>query len=157
MSKQDLECAILFADIAGSTRIYQTLGDERAQACITACLTRLTLIASRHEGVLIKTIGDEIMCRFPTADAALQAACAMHESLRDDPPPSELPVNVRIGTHYGPVILELNARPGLAVQLANRAGLRPRLTAVDDTWRPDRPFEERITLAREIASSGKLA
>lgn len=65
--------------------------------------------------------------------------------------------DVVVDARYGPVILELNARPGLAVQLANRAGLRPRLTAVDDTWQPDRPFEERITLAREIASSGKLA
>ncbi len=31
----------------------------------------------------------------------------------------------------GPLILELNARPGLSIQLANRAGLRLRLDAID--------------------------
>jgi hypothetical protein len=36
-----------------------------------------------------------------------------------------------IDAHLGPVVLELNARPGLAIQVANRAGLLPRLTAVD--------------------------
>ena len=120
MSKQDLECAILFADIAGSTRIYQALGDDRAQVCVAACLTRLTEIAARHEGVLIKTIGDEIMCRFPSADAALRAACAMHEMLRDDPPPCALPMSVRIGMHYGSVILEAGDVFGDAVNVGAR-------------------------------------
>ena len=38
----------------------------------------------------------------------------------------------------GPVVLELNARPGLAIQVANRAGLLPRLRAVDERVRPGR-------------------
>jgi class 3 adenylate cyclase len=159
MSKQDLECAILFADIAGSTRIYQTLGDERAQACITACLTRLTLIASRHEGVLIKTIGDEIMCRFPTADAALQAACAMHESLRDDPPPSELPVNVRIGTHYGPVILEAGDVFGDAVNVGARlvdiAKAMQIITTDETVQRTSGPLREKARLVDRASLPGR--
>ena len=39
--------------------------------------------------------------------------------------------DVVLDAKLGPVILELNARPGLAIQLANRAGLLPRLDAVD--------------------------
>jgi len=120
MSKQDLECAILFADIAGSTRLYQAIGDERAQASVTACLARLADIAAGHDGVLIKTIGDEIMCRFPMADDALNAACEMHESLRDAPIPGDLPISVRIGTHYGPVILEGGDVFGDAVNVSAR-------------------------------------
>jgi class 3 adenylate cyclase len=120
MSKQDLECAILFADIAGSTRLYQTLGDERAQAAVTACLTRLTEIAAQREGVLIKTIGDEIMCRFPSADAMLQAACEMQESLRADPVPGAGAMSIRIGAHYGPVILDDGDVFGDAVNVGAR-------------------------------------
>src|SRR5262249_36023857 len=120
MSKQDLECAILFADIAGSTRLYQVIGDERAQASVTACLARLAASAAGQAGVLIKTIGDEIMCRFPMADDALNAACEMHESLRDAPIPGELPISVRIGTHYGPVILEGGDVFGDAVNVSAR-------------------------------------
>lgn len=51
----------------------------------------------------------------------------------------------------GPVVLELNARPGLSIQIANRAGLRPRLDAVERTWQADRSVSERVALGRSIA------
>jgi alpha-L-glutamate ligase-like protein len=51
----------------------------------------------------------------------------------------------------GPVVLELNARPGLAVQLANRAGLEPRLLAVEHSWKADMPLAERLLLGQRIA------
>jgi alpha-L-glutamate ligase-like protein len=60
----------------------------------------------------------------------------------------------------GPLVLELNARPGLAIQLANRAGLVPRLQEVERRLRPDLPWAERIALGREIARrarGGELA
>ena len=59
--------------------------------------------------------------------------------------------DVVIDAARGPVILELNARPGLAIQLANRAGLRPRLDAVDATWQPERSLDERLALGRDLA------
>ena len=59
--------------------------------------------------------------------------------------------DVVIDAARGPVVLELNARPGLAIQLANRAGLRPRLDTVDATWQPDRSLEERVALGRDLA------
>jgi alpha-L-glutamate ligase-like protein len=51
----------------------------------------------------------------------------------------------------GPLVLELNARPGLAIQIANRAGLLPRLREVDRRVKPEQSFAERIELGREIA------
>ncbi|UCF68937.1 MAG: alpha-L-glutamate ligase-like protein [Acidobacteriota bacterium] len=53
----------------------------------------------------------------------------------------------------GPVILELNARPGLAIQIANRAGLMPRLDAIERTWQAGRSVEERVALGRDVARS----
>jgi hypothetical protein len=50
------------------------------------------------------------------------------------------------------MILELNARPGLAVQIANRAGLLPRLNEVEEKWQPGLPVSERIALGRSLAS-----
>jgi alpha-L-glutamate ligase-like protein len=58
--------------------------------------------------------------------------------------------DVVIDAARGPVILELNARPGLAIQLANRCGLRPRLDLVDATWQPSRSVEERVALGRDL-------
>ena len=48
--------------------------------------------------------------------------------------------DVVVDAHRGPVILELNARPGLAIQVANRAGLLPRLRAVDARVRAGAPL-----------------
>ncbi len=59
--------------------------------------------------------------------------------------------DVVVDAARGPLILELNARPGLAVQVANRAGLLPRLRAVDAAFREGRTPAERIAVGREIA------
>jgi alpha-L-glutamate ligase-like protein len=59
--------------------------------------------------------------------------------------------DVVVDAARGPLILELNARPGLAIQLANRAGLMPRLRAVEEQWRAGLSLAQRIALGREIA------
>jgi alpha-L-glutamate ligase-like protein len=66
--------------------------------------------------------------------------------------------DVVIDARLGPAVLELNARPGLAIQLANRAGLGPRLDAVDDALGPWRRGERndlsiaaRVAVGREVA------
>ena len=53
------------------------------------------------------------------------------------------------------MILEMNARPGLAIQLANGAGLLHRLAAVDALAAVARPLAERIELGRGIAGRGR--
>jgi alpha-L-glutamate ligase-like protein len=40
-------------------------------------------------------------------------------------------VDVVIDANQGPMLLEANARPGLAIQIANNTGLTPRLKAID--------------------------
>jgi alpha-L-glutamate ligase-like protein len=68
--------------------------------------------------------------------------------------------DVVIDAHHGPLVLELNARPGLAIQIANRMGLVPRLRAVDERVRPGLGWPERIALGCEIARlarDGELA
>jgi len=63
-----------------------------------------------------------------------------------------LGADVVIDALGGPMILELNARPGLTIQLANAAGLRPRLEAVDARlgW-PQRDGEQRLPVAERVA------
>jgi alpha-L-glutamate ligase-like protein len=40
-------------------------------------------------------------------------------------------VDVVVDVDHGPMLLEANARPGLAIQIANNLGLAPRLAAID--------------------------
>jgi len=114
------ECVILFADIAGSTRLFETLGDLEAQRIVARCLDTLSDIARRKGGRLVKTIGDEIMIVFPDADAAVGAAIRMHRTLGEDPPVPSVAVAVRIGMHAGPAIVEPADVYGDVVNVAAR-------------------------------------
>jgi alpha-L-glutamate ligase-like protein len=62
-----------------------------------------------------------------------------------------------VDAQRGPVLLEMNARPGLMIQLANRAGLLPRLRAIDREIAPGRSAAERIALAVSIARRAESA
>ena len=42
-----MECAVLFADVAGSTALYEVLGDERAFALVEGCLSTMSACTSK--------------------------------------------------------------------------------------------------------------
>jgi adenylate cyclase len=114
------ECAVMFADIAGSTALYETYGDLQAQFIVSQCLTKMSNICAQHSGVLIKTVGDEIMCRFPGPDDAVRAAQRINQTLENDSASSKIKLSVRIGLHYGQVIERDADVYGDAVNLAAR-------------------------------------
>ncbi len=58
-----------------------------------------------------------------------------------------LGVDMVIDRHLGPLILELNARPGLNIQIANNCGLRPRLDAIDRDYDPEASVADRADYA----------
>jgi hypothetical protein len=60
------------------------------------------------------------MCTFPDVTAAIEAACAMQAAIEKQRPGGEHPVYVRIGFHYGEVILEGGDVFGDAVNVAAR-------------------------------------
>lgn len=119
-SQQTRMMAVLFADICGSTALYDQLGNEAALNMITRTLNLLKQEVARHQGTLIKTIGDEIMCTFPNALRAAQAARAMHLVVDAEKPGGEHPIAVRIGLHFGDVILKANDVFGDTVNVAAR-------------------------------------
>lgn len=122
MPSQTSDLAVMFADISGSTRLYERLGDDRARQLVADTLALLSEITGRYEGTVIKEIGDEIMCTFGSASQAAAAACDMQESLEElneaeDRSPR---VSIRIGMHHGPAILENDDVFGDAVNIAAR-------------------------------------
>ena len=115
--------AILFADIAKSTHIYESLGDQVAKNLIDASLSLLADVTAKYRGTVIKTIGDEIMCTFPTADDAVEAAIEMHQTLGDMPFPENPGYgspNIYVGIQFGKVIKEGGDVFGDAVNVAAR-------------------------------------
>ena len=118
---RDLEVAIVFADVVGSTQLYDKFGDTKASETVALCLDVMKDATYQFNGTVIKTIGDEVMSTFETVDEAMGAAVRMQSRVTTETRRNEgIPVSIRIGCHYGPVVQEQNDIFGAAVHTANR-------------------------------------
>jgi class 3 adenylate cyclase len=116
--------ALLFADVSGSTTLYEKLGDRAALDAVEAVVALLRRSVDAHRGHVVKTIGDEVMACFPDADAAMQAASDMQTRVSALPAFGETRLGIRVGFHHGAVIEENGDYFGDAVNTAARmAGL----------------------------------
>src|SRR2546427_10397322 len=71
------QSTVLFADVSGSTQLYQVAGDTTAHGAISGCLELMRKAVEAARGRAVKTIGDEVVALFPRADAAVAAAPKM--------------------------------------------------------------------------------
>ncbi|MDJ0779805.1 MAG: adenylate/guanylate cyclase domain-containing protein [Gammaproteobacteria bacterium] len=113
-------CAIMFVDISGSTRMYEKLGDEIAKQAIDKCLAQLSDIVVAQNGSVIKSIGDELMCRFDNADSAIAAAVACQVEVGTLTFSGLARISIRAAVHFGQVIEDENDIFGDAVNVAAR-------------------------------------
>jgi class 3 adenylate cyclase len=72
---------ILFADLRGSTGLFETLGNAEATSVVTHCVSALGPPIAQHGGHVVKTLGDGLMAVFDAPAAALKAAEQMHTVL----------------------------------------------------------------------------
>lgn len=120
MADQTKKLAVLFADVAGSTKMYETLGDTQALGNITRCLGILENMTVNRGGKIIKTIGDEIMVVFPDAETAMKAAIEMQQGVEGLPAIGTVKMAVRMGFHYGDAVEEDGDVFGDTVNVAAR-------------------------------------
>jgi len=104
MDKTNIETAVFFSDVAGSSKLYKQLGNQAANAAISQSVAMMSAEVRRQQGVVVKTIGDEVMARFGTAVQACAAGIAIQRSARSDPDG----LDIRIGAAYGMAILQNN-------------------------------------------------
>ncbi|MBM2810451.1 MAG: hypothetical protein HW416_1210 [Chloroflexi bacterium] len=117
---------ICFSDLAGSTALYEQLGQARAFRLVHVHFHLLEDAVRSNRGAVVKTIGDAVMAVFSSANAALAAAIAMQRSMRDLNAVEgfDLDQLLKIGIHCGPcVAVNLNDRLdyfGTTVNMAAR-------------------------------------
>jgi adenylate cyclase len=75
------ERTVLFADLRGSTSLYETLGNAEATSVVTHCVRMLGETVREADGHVVKTLGDGLMALFEHPAQAVQAAAQMHEQL----------------------------------------------------------------------------
>jgi class 3 adenylate cyclase len=75
------ERTVLFADLRGSTSLFETLGNAEATSVVTHTITTLANTVPLHGGKVIKTLGDGLMAVFGDAGAGIDTADNMHHAL----------------------------------------------------------------------------
>jgi len=78
---QTVTCTVLFADLRGSTSLYESLGNAEAASVVTHSVAVVGRIVEGHGGRVIKTLGDGLMAVFPDPVPAVRAAEEVHDSL----------------------------------------------------------------------------
>jgi class 3 adenylate cyclase len=120
--------AVLIAQISGSAALRELLGDALAAEAVGGSLAGLRAGAERYGGTVVKTVGDDLIARFDSADHAMQAAIAMQASMRARPDGLAL----KVGFSIGPVIQDnqdiFGDTVNLAARLAEMANPRQVLT-----------------------------
>jgi class 3 adenylate cyclase len=120
MEKAPRTLAVLFADISGSAKLYETLGDAEALATVERCLAIIQQACVDSGGRIVKTIGDEVMAVFAAADGAARAATDMQSRVSAQRTSRGTPLAIHVGFNFGPVLEEGNDVFGDAVTIAAR-------------------------------------
>jgi class 3 adenylate cyclase len=117
-SLESRQTTVLFANVTGSTKLYEAAGDALAAEAIGRCLEKLRLSAEATGGRVVKTMGDLVMALFSNPDAAASAAARMQVAIESLPALGDIKLGVRIGFHAGRVIQGSNDIHGDTVNVA---------------------------------------
>ena len=124
-----VERTVLFADLRGSTSMYETLGNADATAVVTQSVGLLARIVANHGGWVVKTLGDGLMAMFAVPRDAVAAADEMHDSLERIGAPGDgslaaharlVPLKLQVGLAHGELIEMSGDVFGDAVNVAAR-------------------------------------
>lgn len=76
---------VVFADLVGSTGIFERLGDETASRFVTQLTGALSKTFEQHSGRVVKLLGDGLFVVFPGEGDALAACVSIQKRLQDKP------------------------------------------------------------------------
>jgi class 3 adenylate cyclase len=149
MSDHHQVCGIVFADVVGSTRLFDRFGDKEAHHLISRAVQLLSTVVTDHSGKLVKTIGDEVMASFDQIHDTFEAASRMPATIIGDPELAAVGMRVKVGFQVGEVLLHRGDVFGDAVNVAARltslakAGQVLTTAGAADLLRPESPFATR--------------
>jgi class 3 adenylate cyclase len=138
---------VVFADLVGSTSLFERLGDEAASRFVTQLVSRLSEIFGRHQGRVVKVLGDGLFVVFQHEGAALDACIQVQNHLLEQqirPGDSGAPVELQIGIDSGEVV-EIEGdcfgdTVNSAARLADLAGASQILTT-ENVWKAIFPVQ----------------
>ena len=107
-------CAVMFTDMADSTKILGGIGDDRWGHLLTAHRAAVRTALRRFGGVEVDTAGDGFFATFRLPSDAMRCARALQAEA------AEHGLRLRIGIHCGEVVQVGDQVRGLAVHVGSR-------------------------------------
>ncbi len=104
---------VVFADLVGSTSLYESLGDAAASRFVTQLIATISKTFELHRGRVVKLLGDGLFVLFPSEADALAACVAVQQQLQDHPVYPSGP----IGTMHAAVQMQLGMESGEVVEI----------------------------------------
>jgi adenylate cyclase len=160
MGSSQRQRAVLFADLVGSTRLYDRLGDREAYVIAAGCLLGIRQTVKRFGGIVVKTIGDEVMATFLGADAAFDCAGAIVAGMRCTVLGHGTSIGVHVGFAFGPVIEEKRDVFGdtvnVAAHLVNLADNQRIFTTGSTVAELDESKRSRLRFVERVELKGRV-
>ena len=75
-----VQTTVVFADLMGSTGVFETIGNARASRVVTQLTQWIGDIFVAHNGRVVKTLGDGVLAVFPRAPDAISAVVDVQRS-----------------------------------------------------------------------------
>jgi class 3 adenylate cyclase len=152
------DIALLFTDLKGSTALYDRIGDLNAFALVQRHFDLLQDIVSRHDGAIVKTIGDAVMAAFLQASDAVAAALSMRREIEAfNAGRRDRALVLKIGVHKGAaIVVTLNERLDYFGQTVNIAARVQQLADAQEIFVSEDVYSaagvRELLASREVAS-----
>lgn len=127
---------VVFADLTGSTGVFEALGNEKASRAVTQLTQWISLVCEHHGGRVVKTLGDGVLALFPRPHGAVDAAVQLQRAHRDRVSewPPQLRMRLQIGMACGEIVEVEGDCYGDAVNVASRLS---DLSGAEQIWATD--------------------
>jgi adenylate cyclase len=121
---------VLFADVSGSARLFERLGDTEASYAVERCVKRMERSIAGQGGQTVKVSGGELLATFESAEEACHAAVNMQLRVSKLPPVSGLKLTIRIGLHVAALDADAKSPTEDSIALAKRLAAMARIDQI---------------------------
>ncbi|MFC5522791.1 adenylate/guanylate cyclase domain-containing protein [Polaromonas jejuensis] len=116
------EVTVVFADLTGSTGVFESLGNAKATRAVTRLTEWIGKVCDARGGRVVKNLGDGVLVMFAQNSSAIEAVTELQrvhqERIRSWPEP--LKMRLKVGMARGEVVEQGGDCFGDAVNLASR-------------------------------------
>jgi adenylate cyclase len=132
---------VMFADLTGSTGVFETLGNETATQTITGLTNWIGQVVKNHGGRVVKTLGDGVLALFPDGPSAVRAVVLLQREYtrRQTQRGPAHTMELQVGLACGEVVEVAGDCFGDAVNVASRLS---DLSGAREIWVTDTVVEQ---------------